>query len=110
VRKFQQDDTHIFCTQDQIVSYYISPFPNLSFQLSLTSVSSIQKGEIADLFQFLSSVYGLFGFSFALKLSTRPEKYMGKLSEWDFAEAQLKEALTEFCGNDWTIDEGDGAL
>lgn len=35
---------------------------------------------------------------------------MGKLSEWDFAEAQLKEALTEFCGNDWTIDEGDGAL
>lgn len=86
VRKFQQDDTHIFCTEDQI------------------------RGEMENLFDFLQSVYGLFGFSFSLKLSTRPEKYMGKLSEWDYAEDQLKQALTKFCGKEWTIDEGDGAF
>lgn len=35
---------------------------------------------------------------------------MGKLSEWSYAEDQLKKALTDFCGKDWTIDEGDGAF
>ncbi|KAI2091760.1 hypothetical protein LOZ36_000848 [Ophidiomyces ophidiicola] len=86
VRKFQQDDTHIFCTEDQITQ------------------------EIEGLFDFLSAIYGLFGFSFRLKISTRPEKYLGKLETWDFAEAQLKEALTRFKGSDWEIDEGDGAF
>ncbi|KAF3490490.1 threonyl-tRNA synthetase [Arthroderma uncinatum] len=86
VRKFQQDDTHIFCTDNQIME------------------------EIEGLFDFLRSIYGLFGFSFKLKLSTRPEKYLGKLETWDFAEAQLREALTKFKGADWDIDEGDGAF
>ncbi|EEP80648.1 threonyl-tRNA synthetase [Uncinocarpus reesii 1704] len=86
VRKFQQDDTHIFCTEDQITQ------------------------EIEGLFDFLRAIYGLFGFSFKLKLSTRPEKYLGKLETWNFAEAQLKEALTRFKGSDWEIDEGDGAF
>lgn len=45
-----------------------------------------------------------------MKLSTRPEKYLGKLETWDFAESQLKEALTKFKGSDWEIDEGDGAF
>ncbi|EEH22340.2 threonine-tRNA ligase [Paracoccidioides brasiliensis Pb03] len=86
VRKFQQDDTHIFCTEDQIMQ------------------------EIDGLFDFLRSVYGLFGFSFKLKLSTRPEKYMGKLETWNYAEEQLRAALTKFKGNDWEVDEGDGAF
>ncbi|KAL3470533.1 hypothetical protein BJX99DRAFT_47871 [Aspergillus californicus] len=86
VRKFQQDDTHIFCTQDQIMS------------------------EIEGLFDFLQCIYGLFGFTFKLKLSTRPDKYLGELETWDYAEDQLKKALTKFKGNDWLIDEGDGAF
>ncbi|KAJ5570518.1 uncharacterized protein N7459_009948 [Penicillium hispanicum] len=86
VRKFQQDDTHIFCTQEQIFT------------------------EIEGLFDFLQSIYGLFGFTFKLKLSTRPEKYMGQLETWNYAEEQLKKAMTKFKGNDWTIDEGDGAF
>ncbi|KAJ5810018.1 uncharacterized protein N7503_002236 [Penicillium pulvis] len=86
VRKFQQDDTHIFCAQDQIMS------------------------EIEGLFDFLQSIYGLFGFTFKLKLSTRPEKYLGSLDTWDYAEEQLKKAMTKFKGDDWTIDEGDGAF
>ncbi|OKO92636.1 Threonine--tRNA ligase, cytoplasmic [Penicillium subrubescens] len=86
VRKFQQDDSHIFCTNEQIES------------------------EVAGLFDFLESIYGLFGFTFKLKLSTRPEKYMGDLETWNRAEDQLKKALTQFKGNDWVIDEGDGAF
>lgn len=86
VRKFQQDDTHIFCTKDQIMD------------------------EIKGLFDFMDSVYGLFGFPFKLMLSTRPEGYMGTIAEWDAAEAQLKQALTDFRGEDWELNPGDGAF
>lgn len=37
-------------------------------------------------FEFLNHIYGTFGFEFALKLSTRPEKYLGKIETWDEAE------------------------
>ncbi|KAL9635342.1 MAG: hypothetical protein Q9164_003523 [Protoblastenia rupestris] len=89
VRKFQQDDTHIFCTQDQITQ------------------------EIEGLFDFLKCVYGLFGFPFKLKLSTRPEKYLGDIETWNTAEAKLKSALDAFSagGNgQWELNEGDGAF
>lgn len=86
VRKFQQDDTHVFCALEQVTQ------------------------ELEALFDFLEYVYGLFGFPFKLKLSTRPESYMGDLATWNDAEARLKEALRKFKGNDWTIDEGDGAF
>lgn len=66
--------------------------------------------EIEGLFDFLKSIYGLFGFTFKLKLSTRPEKYMGDLKDWDFAEEQLRIALNKFKGNDWELNEGDGAF
>ena len=86
VRKFQQDDTHIFCTADQVTQ------------------------EIQGLFDFMTSVYGLFGFPFKLKFSTRPEGYMGSLEDWNKAEAQLRKALTDFRGDDWEMNEGDGAF
>lgn len=66
--------------------------------------------EIEGLFDFLQSIYGLFGFTFKLKLSTRPENYLGELETWNYAEEQLKTAMTKFMGNDWYIDEGDGAF
>jgi threonyl-tRNA synthetase len=66
--------------------------------------------EIEGLFDFLQSIYGLFGFTFKLKLSTRPEKYLGELETWNYAEDQLKKAMIKFKGDDWTIDEGDGAF
>lgn len=37
-------------------------------------------------FDFLNNVYGIFGFEFHLKLSTRPEKYLGDISVWNNAE------------------------
>lgn len=58
----------------------------------------------------MQSIYGIFGFTFKLKLSTRPEKYLGEIETWNYAEEQLKKSLTKFKGNDWTIDEGDGAF
>ncbi|KAF7559708.1 hypothetical protein G7046_g4448 [Stylonectria norvegica] len=89
VRRFQQDDAHIFCTVDQI------------------------RDEIEGAFDFLKGVYGLFGFSFKLKLSTRPEKYVGDIATWDMAEQKLTEALNAFTENNdarWELNAGDGAF
>jgi threonyl-tRNA synthetase len=54
-------------------------------------------------------VYGIFGFTFSLELSTRPEKYLGDVETWDRAEASLTKALNEF-GKPWKINPGDGAF
>ncbi len=86
VRRFQQDDAHIFCREDQI------------------------KDEIMELFDFLNTVYGLFGFTYKLKLSTRPEKFMGKRETWDMAEDKLRAALNEFVPGAWELNAGDGAF
>lgn len=85
VRRFCQDDAHIFCRPDQIVD------------------------EIRGCLDFLQHVYGVFGFSFSLKLSTRPEKYLGELAVWEEAERQLESALNEF-GQPWEVNPGDGAF
>lgn len=89
VRRFQQDDTHIFCTEDQITE------------------------EISALFDFLREVYGKFGFTFKLKLSTRPEGFLGEIQTWDKAEAKLTDALDQFVkegGSKWELNPGDGAF
>lgn len=52
----------------------------------------------------------MFGFSFKLKLSTRPEKFLGDIKTWDYAEEQLRQALNRFKGSDWELNEGDGAF
>ncbi|KAJ6903369.1 threonine--tRNA ligase [Populus alba x Populus x berolinensis] len=85
VRRFQQDDAHIFCRKSQI------------------------KDEVRGVLEFIDYTYGKFGFTYELKLSTRPEKYLGVLETWDEAEKALTEALDEF-GKPWKIDEGDGAF
>ncbi|ONK78917.1 uncharacterized protein A4U43_C01F980 [Asparagus officinalis] len=85
VRRFQQDDAHIFCMESQI------------------------KDEVKSVLDFISYAYKIFGFTFDLELSTRPEKYLGDIETWDKAEDALKEALNEF-GKPWQINEGDGAF
>jgi len=89
VRRFQQDDTHIFCTREQIGQ------------------------EITGLFDFLKNVYGKFGFTFKMKLSTRPEGYLGELETWNEAEKMLEQSLNEFTaagGSKWELNPGDGAF
>ncbi|KAL2349384.1 hypothetical protein Fmac_003384 [Flemingia macrophylla] len=76
VRRFQQDDAHIFCRESQI------------------------KDEVRKALNFINYVYEIFGFTYELKLSTRPEKYLGDLETWDKAESALKEALDDF-GKPW---------
>lgn len=85
VRRFQQDDAHIFCRESQI------------------------KDEVKGVLEFISYVYKIFGFTFELELSTRPEKYLGEIKTWDRAESALKDALEE-SGRSWQINEGDGAF
>jgi len=87
VRMFRQDDSHNFIMESQI------------------------KDEIKDILQIVKKIYNIFGLEFVLTLSTRPEDYMGELSLWNKAEANLKEVLDEICGqNNYRINEGDGAF
>jgi len=57
----------------------------------------------------MASVYEIFGFSFSLVLSTRPEKFIGEISVWNDAEKQLEEILNEF-GHQWKLNPADGAF
>jgi len=87
VRRFQQDDAHIFCREDQI------------------------KAEVLGALDFMRTVYGIFGMSYKLELSTKPEKALGENALWEMAESQLAEALDEFAGKgSWRINPGDGAF
>jgi len=87
VRRFCQDDAHIFCRHDQIAS------------------------EIANCFDFLKHVYNIFGWHFTLELSTRPKNFIGDIETWDNAEKQLAQCLNDFIGEKgWKINPGDGAF
>ena len=89
VRRFMQDDTHVFCTEAQVLQ------------------------EVQALFDFLNSVYGMFDFTFRMKLSTMPENHLGDEATWQRAEAQLTTALDEFktqTGTKWELNPGDGAF
>ncbi|UKK00716.2 threonyl-tRNA synthetase [Theileria orientalis] len=85
VRRFQQDDAHIFCTREQIMD------------------------EVLDLLNFISKVYSLFEFRYEFKLSTKPAKALGDDDLWELAEKSLEEALNR-SGNKWTLNPGDGAF
>ncbi|PVI06807.1 class II aaRS and biotin synthetase [Periconia macrospinosa] len=87
VRRFHQDDAHIFCRPDQILA------------------------EIKSTLQFVGMVYDTFGLGpYKLLLSTRPkDHFIGTVDEWDRAESQLTDALNS-SGREWAINEGDGAF
>jgi len=86
VRQFTQDDAHIFCREDQILS------------------ESIKFCELTK------AIYEDLGFNdYVVKLETRPEKRIGSDDLWDKAENGLKEALDKL-GMRYTISPGDGAF
>uniref|UniRef100_H3AJS0 threonine--tRNA ligase n=1 Tax=Latimeria chalumnae TaxID=7897 RepID=H3AJS0_LATCH len=85
VRRFQQDDAHIFCTMEQL------------------------QDEIKGCLDFLQAIYSIFGFTFKLNLSTRPEKFLGESELWDEAEKQLESSLDAF-GQPWECTPGEGAF
>jgi threonyl-tRNA synthetase len=87
IRGFTQDDSHIFCTPEQL------------------------SAEIASLLEFVLSVLRRFGFDdFDFKLSTRdPQKSVGSDEIWERATAALREALDRQ-GRPYAIGEGDAAF
>ncbi|KAI1413203.1 threonyl-tRNA synthetase mitochondrial precursor [Hypoxylon sp. FL1857] len=87
VRRFHQDDGHIFCRPVQI------------------------EEEIKKTLDFVRVVYSTFKLGpYRLTLSTRPaDHYIGTVEEWEGAENALKRAL-DASGQEWTVNEGDGAF
>ena len=86
VRGFTQDDAHIFCRGDQL------------------------EEEVIKAVRFAKHFFTAFGFKeYEIFLSTRPEKYVGKIEDWDKAEAALKQALAD-ADLAYKIDEGAGVF
>jgi threonyl-tRNA synthetase len=85
-RGFTQDDSHIFCTPEQL------------------------QDELASLLDFVVGLLRDYGLTeFEAELSTRPEKFVGEIADWDKAEAALKHALDK-SGLPYVIAEGEGAF
>ncbi len=86
VRGFTQDDTHIFCRFDQL------------------------QAEIKGVLELAQKILKDFGFTeYELKLSTRPEKFVGGAENWDRAEAILSAALKD-AGLQFEVDAGEGTF
>jgi threonyl-tRNA synthetase len=87
IRGFTQDDSHIYCTKEQMAD------------------------EVASLLDFVLSVLRAFGFDdFTFNLSTKdPEKYIGSDEIWDEATEALRQALDAH-GLDYAVKEGDAAF
>ena len=86
VRGFTQDDGHIFCTEDQILS------------------------ECTEYTKLVQKVYDHFGFhDISYKVATRPEKRIGDDATWDKAEKALMDAL-DSAGIKYEILPGEGAF
>ncbi|ELU38637.1 Ths1p [Rhizoctonia solani AG-1 IA] len=66
--------------------------------------------EIEAIFEFFKRVYGIFGFTFKMELSTRPEKYLGNIETWNTAEKQLQAVLDRVQPGNWELNPGDGAF
>lgn len=86
VRGFTQDDGHIFCTEDQILS------------------------ECTAYTKLVQKVYADYGFTdISFKIATRPEKRIGDDATWDKAEKALMDAL-DASGIKYDILPGEGAF
>ena len=85
VRQFTQDDAHIICRPDQL------------------------NAEIQGIIDFVIEVMSIFGFSYEMEISTRPEKSIGTDEDWDRATKALIGALEEK-GIPYSICEGEGAF
>ncbi len=86
VRCITQDDAHIFCAPEQLAE------------------------ELRSLLGFVLEVLRAFGLrEFEAELSTRPDKFVGEVAEWDVATEALRQAL-ETEGIPYTVAEGEGAF
>lgn len=86
VQQFRQDDAHIFLTEEQIES------------------------EIKNVIKIVDKIYKPFGLTYKPFLSTRPDNFMGDIKVWDKAEKSLLKVIKEVYGDDYGINEKDGAF
>ena len=86
VQKFQQDDSHIFLTEDQVEEEF---------------------GRVLDLANF---IYDAFEMKYSIRLGTRPEGFLGDAETWDRAEASLVKIADRYVPGKYTIEEGEGAF
>ena len=93
LRRFTQDDGHVFCTPEQV------------------------QAEVAACLDMLHTIYSRFGFRYSLRLSTRPDKYIGDVEAWADAEEALRIALEQATSSGepdaptgYGVDEGGGAF
>lgn len=86
VQQFTQDDAHIFIRPDQV------------------------EEEIKNVIRLVDKVYKPFGLEYKAFLSTRPDDFMGDVTVWDKAEADLKKILGELYGENYGLKEKDGAF
>lgn len=85
VRSFTQDDAHVFMTPDQI------------------------QDEVIKIIDLYDKFYTLFGLSYHIELSTKPEKAIGSDEIWELSEKALAEAITK-SGRTYKLNKGDGAF
>ncbi|WP_273477535.1 threonine--tRNA ligase [Faecalicoccus acidiformans] len=86
VRTFTQDDAHIFVMPEQI------------------------EDEVKNVLMLIDRLYGVFGLSYDIELSTRPESgYIGSLEIWEQSEKALANAC-HHAGKDFKVNPGDGAF
>jgi threonyl-tRNA synthetase len=85
VRYVTQDDSHIFCTEEQVPQ------------------------EIDGVIAYVAYLYGLFDMEPHAELSTRPENRLGTDEQWDHAERALEEALKSQ-GMDYVVSPGEGTF
>jgi len=85
VIQFMQDDAHLYCREEQL------------------------EDELIRVIELIEKFYKLFGFSYRVELSTRPEKRIGDDKIWDKAEQTLEKALKKK-KMQFKINKGDGAF
>lgn len=85
VRGFTQDDSHIFCTPEQL------------------------KDEISGIIDLIEALMSTFGYTYKAYLATKPEVCLGTDEEWEMATNALKGAMEER-GMEYEVDEGGGAF
>ena len=86
VRSFSQDDSHIYCTPEQV------------------------EDEIRAVFEMARRIYDELGLGLpVIRLATRPEKFAGNIPDWDVAERQLGDSVRAV-GYEYTLAPGEGAF
>jgi threonyl-tRNA synthetase len=86
VQKFQQDDSHIFVTEDMIEEEF---------------------GRVFDLANFF---YQAFGLTYTIRMGTRGEGFLGDPETWDRAEAMLLRTLEHYMPGQFRVEQGEGAF